>query len=241
MYILRPASAETETPLFLQLPADGLLFPERSTAKWIYESGIPEHGLIKWVAQNYGDPAKVFVDIGSHVGTYAIGAAHVFGHTYAFECNPKVFCYLAGNVALRDLTDKVTPIPCALGDRAGSLDYHIRSEDGGGNGIKKVYDKDADCPKVKVDVRTLDSFALSNIGCIKIDVEGFEKEVLMGARDTLKRSGYPPIVFESWGPWNETTETVRRELFEFIEIHLGYTITPLTGAQDMFVGTLSKS
>jgi len=240
MYLLRPESSGTSAPLFVRVPSDGLLFPEQGVAKWIFESGIPEYPLIKWVAQNYGDPSKVFLDIGAHVGTYTISIAHAFKHTYAFECNPKVFCYLAGNIALRDLTDKVSPYSYALGDKAGSLEYHIRSEDGGGNGLKILDETDAERPKLKVDVRTLDSFQLSDIGCIKIDVEGFEKEVLMGARDTLKRNGYPPIVFESWGPWKVGSEGLRQDLFDYLR-EIGYTIAQLLGAQDMFVATVSKS
>jgi FkbM family methyltransferase len=240
MYLLRPGSASADTPLFTQLPPDGLLFPERGVAKWFYEAGIPEQELIKWVADTYGDPTKIFLDIGAHVGTYALGVASSFKHTYAFECNPTVFCCLAGNVGLRRLTSSISPLPYALGDNSGRATYYVRSEDGGGNGIKVIYDKDESCSKLNVDVWTLDSFELSDIGCIKIDVEGFEKEVLLGARDTLKRSGYPPIVFESWCPWDKTTETVRQELFDCLH-GFGYEITPLTGAQDMFVANVSKS
>ena len=47
----------------------------------------------------------------------------------------------------------------------------------------------------KVEVRTLDSFKLSRCDFIKIDVEGFEPAVLLGAIDTIK-SCRPTIAFE---------------------------------------------
>jgi hypothetical protein len=127
-----------------------------------------------------------------------------------------------------------------LGNHNGTSTYHIRSEDGGGNGIKKLSDADDQCTTLTVDVWTLDSFELSDIGCIKIDVEGFEKEVLLGARETLKRSGYPPIVFESWGAWKGVSESIRTELFACLN-EIGYDINVLSGAQDMFVATVPRS
>lgn len=40
---------------------------------------------------------------------------------------------------------------------------------------------------VTVPVATLDSFAIENVGLIKIDVEGFEEEVLKGGIETINR------------------------------------------------------
>ena len=48
---------------------------------------------------------------------------------------------------------------------------------------------------ISVETRTLDSFALDNLGFIKIDVEGHEEEVLRGAKRTLSAS-HPHILVE---------------------------------------------
>ena len=48
----------------------------------------------------------------------------------------------------------------------------------------------------EVEARTLDSFNFSNIGVIKIDVEGHEEAVLEGRRDTLRRT-QPALIIES--------------------------------------------
>ncbi|EKD53582.1 MAG: hypothetical protein ACD_61C00010G0011 [uncultured bacterium] len=48
---------------------------------------------------------------------------------------------------------------------------------------------------VSVETRTLDSFALDNLGFIKIDVEGHEEEVLRGAKRTISAS-HPHILVE---------------------------------------------
>ncbi len=84
--------------------------------------------------------------------------------------------------------------------------------------------------------KTLDSFNLTNINFIKIDVEGHEKLVLEGAVQTLKNNNYPKILFESWDEHHEQNGLpsikLKKELFEFIE-SLGYRIIKL--GQDMYI------
>ena len=246
MYYLAEGSADSKEPVFTQLaPSVGgrktLFFPERGIAKWFYEAGIAEKNVIESGAM-FGNPDKIFLDIGAHVGTYAWSLAPKFKHTYAFECNPKVFCYLAANIALQDMADKITPVLVGLGDEAKKVPLIVRSEDGGGNGVKKLKEGEIGTgPDVMI--RSLDSFWLSNIGFIKMDVEGFEKEVLIGAKETLRASEYPPILFESWGAWKEKEGVpamqIRTELFETL-IGMGYQIESVEGAQDTFLATVSR-
>lgn len=245
MYILAANSVSSDEPLFMKLhkETDGkrnLFFPEKKVAKWFFESGIAEGALIEWVKDNFIRPDKVFLDIGAHVGTYAWECGDKALHTYAFECNPKVFCYLAANIALQGLEDKITPIPYGLGDTATTLDYHIRSDDGGGNGVKVLSKSDESVKTLPVSIRTLDSFKIENIGFIKIDVEGFEKEVLMGARETLRKSGHPPFLFESWGAWKASDGVdaigLRIDLFHYVE-SIGYKITQVHGVNDTYLAT----
>jgi MoaA/NifB/PqqE/SkfB family radical SAM enzyme len=50
-----------------------------------------------------------------------------------------------------------------------------------------------------------------------ISVEGFEKEVLEGALETLNKNNYPPILFESWGNWKEGVDKIKADLFIFLK------------------------
>jgi FkbM family methyltransferase len=252
MYYIHEGSADTDRPQFLTLPtlvsdASGaratapLFLPDADVAKWFFKSGMAEKSLITWARDTFIQPDRVFLDIGAHVGTYAWTCGSSAQHTYAFECGPTTFCYLAANIALHGLCDRITPLPYALGERNDEeVEYIVRSTDGGGNGVKVLCDADRgdSTRKLRVPMRTLDSFGLSNIGFIKLDVEGYEKEVLMGAQETLARCEYPRILFESWGAWKTRdgvdAPRIRAELFAFLE-SLSYTIVPVRGYPDMFL------
>ena len=69
---------------------------------------------------------------------------------------------------------------------------------------------------------------------VKIDVEGSELDVIKGSVETLKRSNYPPILFESWN--EEWYEKNKQELFQFIS-SLGYAIYPVMGYPHMYIAS----
>lgn len=89
-----------------------------------------------WVDKVYGDPADlksplpVILDIGAHIGTYAVYAAlrNPKSHVYAFEFNNAVFEYLEKSVSVNDLQGRITCIKKgvagARGDRQTYEDTH---------------------------------------------------------------------------------------------------------------------
>lgn len=234
MYYLREYSLHSDTPVFQSLDPDGLFFPEKTIAYDFANTGVYERSLIDW-AMTIMNPSMNFVDIGAHIGTWSLSFAKHARHVYSFECTPRTYNILCGNIALRNLDDKITAHKTALGNHNGTTTLHIRSEDGGGN---TCLEGDTRGVPYETPLRTLDSFQLENIGLIKIDVEGLEQQVIEGMTETLKRNHYPRILFESWAEFREAegvpARKLRRDLFERFE-SIGYTVVPIRGWNEMFI------
>ena len=240
MYLIKEKSYNSDIPIYMKLPnSDSIMFiPEARVAKDYFNTGFYERGYIDWAVENFVSGDKNVIDIGAHIGWYTVELAKKANHVFSFECSPKSFNYLCANIALNNLDYKVTKYNCALSNESGITPYYIRDQnDGGGNGISKFeYDNIKNTPHIDVPKNTLDSYNLTNIGFIKIDVEGHEKEVLEGSIETIKRNNYPKILFESWDEHQENNNfpaiKLRKELFDFI-MSLGYNIIKI--GQDMYL------
>lgn len=237
MYLIKPESEGQADSYFQSVPTDYQAHPDLAGARFVHRQGFAEKRVLQWVYDTFIQPDKAFLDIGAHIGTYSWTIAPKATHVYSFECGPRTFCHLAANIAIRGLEYKITPLPFALGNRDEEISYYVRSGEGGDNGVKQLSADDESCQRVTVPMRRLDYFGLKNIGFVKMDVEGFEREVLEGARETLEASGWPKILFESWGAHRDPSVPVaelRQGLFDTLRA-LGYTWVPVTGVADMFI------
>jgi len=243
MFLIKEKSYHSEEPIYMNIKTtNGLMFiPDAREAKDYFNTGFYERGYIDWACSNFASPDKNIIDIGAHIGWYSVNMASKCNHIYSFECSPKSFNYLCANIALNNLDYKVTKYNYALSNEEGITKYYIRSpNDGGGNGISKFdYDDIHNTPSIDVPKKTLDSFGLTNINFIKIDVEGHEKEVLEGSVQTIINNNYPKILFESWDEHHEKNNypalKLKTELFQFLN-KLGYRIIKV--GVDMYIAEI---
>lgn len=134
-----------------------------------------------------------FADIGANVGSYTVlASAHVGATTFAFEPVPAAFAYLEENISLNQIWGKVTVFNSALGAQKGSIRFtHLLDSEN-----RVALPEEADTITVSVD--TLDA-VLPNGKIpilLKIDVEGYETEVLKGAEKTLSNPALKAIIIE---------------------------------------------
>jgi FkbM family methyltransferase len=154
-----------------------------------HRRGEAEIGLLGFLV----DRARNAVDVGANKGVYTHVISKLARHTYAYEPNPKMFGLLK-----RNIETGVTASPIALSDRTGRSDLRIpfgrKGHSNQGASLSETKVSGAFTP-VSVETARLDDLGLSDIGFIKIDVEGFEGSVLDGARQTIARDR-PSILIE---------------------------------------------
>jgi FkbM family methyltransferase len=141
----------------------------------------------------------LFVDAGANVGPYTVLASGVAGaRSIAFEPSQATFAWLVQNVQLNHLTDRVTCMNAALGRSEGTLSFTV----GLGTENHVTTGKDGGAT-MQVPVTTLDQSLLGlKPTLIKIDVEGFETEVLAGAHQTLENPSLCALIVERAGMGN---------------------------------------
>ena len=162
----------TRSIMSLQDTSPLILLPSPHLA-YHAQHGLFEASLIDWAAELGG--GRTFVDAGAHTGSWTAMLAGKFNHVHAFEPHPETFRALAGTVALSNLTN-VTLHNKALGHHAAeSVPLHSTTEDRGSATLLGTASQ-----SVPVDIITLDSLHLNDVGLMKIDVEGYEENVLRG-------------------------------------------------------------
>lgn len=130
------------------------------------------------------------IDCGANIGFMTMALAWNGYNVEAFEPQPEIAELLRQNVV------RYAGVRCytnALGAKAGSaIMPRIRYGDRGNYGGLGLGSR-SELGSITVSVVTLDSYNFKDVGLIKIDVEGYEREVLLGATELIKK--YKPILY----------------------------------------------
>ncbi|MFN4234271.1 MAG: FkbM family methyltransferase [Bacteroidia bacterium] len=195
---------------FAKLPANYYQYSKNSIRKVIrngiiYELDISDYmewliyfGIIaepREVLYSLIKPGFIIFDIGSNIGETTLNFAKLTGTSgmvYSFEPDKYCFDKLLKNISNNSFKN-IKPINIGLGNEEG--DFFLASENPynkGGNKVIRNADK-----KPNIIIKTLDSFVnsenISKIDFIKIDVEGFEYNVLKGGINAIAK--FRPILF----------------------------------------------
>jgi len=142
--------------------------------------------------QNIKD--KIVIDAGANQGVFSLFAVLMGAkRVYAFEPVSSTTDVLLENIRLNNIQDKITIIGKALGGKNYSSEISFGFV---GDGTAKIGPKSLSRKSEKIEIIKLDDFISNNklkkIDFIKIDTEGCEENVLIGASKTIAK--FKPVL-----------------------------------------------
>jgi FkbM family methyltransferase len=178
--------------------------------------------------EQYIQPGDVCVDAGANIGTHTLFLAKTVGpngFVFSFEMQRIPFQLLCANIALNDylnveaccfaLSNQTGSVPVGLVDFESEYNY-------GQVSLKDTYQSYHSVPSVM-----LDSLKIERLDFFKIDVEGFECEVLEGSIDTIRRC--KPLIYLEYHPkeQKESLLPFLSSLGYFVYVHFASFFNPL--------------
>tara|TARA_B100001109_G_C18766901_1_gene428741 strand:+ start:113 stop:739 length:627 start_codon:yes stop_codon:yes gene_type:complete len=163
---------------------EGIWVPENETPKWWTWTD-------KYDEKEYNKlnlSGDVCLDIGAHIGLWTKKLSKDFNQVICFEpLQEHIDCHKKNCKEL----DNITLHECALSDSETDSIMTTNKLNSGMSTLLEPNWEDKDTVIVKT--KTLDSFNLPKVDFIKIDVEGYELQVLSGGRETITK--YKPKIY----------------------------------------------
>ncbi len=158
-------------------------------------------------------PGDRFVDIGAYQGYFSVLAASVVGEdgkVIAFEANPEPCQYLEQSIVRNGFADRISVVNAALSSEGeGAKEFYLssRPRNAGMSSFSPTFagyrdEQAVDAAKsIKVRCLAFDDWLAENplgaIRIVKIDVEGWDLEVLKGMQSTLEKTPPAYLVVET--------------------------------------------
>ena len=193
---------------------------EKNGFKWLVDEDYPaskepirdyESHVIGFCVM-ISDMGKVFVDVGACVGKYTIPMSKNYHKVVAIEPNPKNLEFLKKNVEINNC-DNVEIHEVAVSDKEGKTKLLL-------SGAQSKIGVESRKNTITVDTKTLDNL-IGKADVIKIDVEGAELQVVMGAKRLIKECK-PVFVIEHNEYWGGEKPKDHITIMKFLISHSYY-------------------
>lgn len=176
-----------------------LLDDDPGISAQLIKKGIREESATK-IVQEEIKPGMVVIDIGSNLGYYALLESRLVGNTgkvYAIEPVEENYEVLCRNIELNNYKN-IETFKCAIGNKNEEMEFTLTNGSNWGTmmSMKNASDfygrrmKKISKDKINVNTITLDKFIEDNnikkVDFIRMDVEGYETEIIKGMQKTLK-------------------------------------------------------
>ena len=140
----------------------------------------------------------VFFDVGANIGAISVPVSKFFsGEIHVFEPSRSIFKFLEINVVNNGIKNILLNNTAVYSADGNEIDFFSVDENYGGSSLAQTY---SDQPHYRVKTVSIDAYCkrnnISRINVLKIDVQGFEIEVLKGCQSLLKNKAIDNIIFE---------------------------------------------
>jgi len=138
-------------------------------------------------------PSDLFVDVGANAGSYTIlSASEIGAQTISIEPIPSTFEQLKNNVAINNIESKVKLFNVGIGSEENTLKFTSDKDSQNHVGVGLSEEKTIEVPIKRLD----DIIDWRGWLFMKIDVEGYETEVLKGMKELLKKAKVIALIIE---------------------------------------------
>ena len=196
----------------------------------LFQTGTYEKGTLYFIT-TYLNRGDCFVDVGANIGLMSIFASQCVGspgQILAFEAHPETHQLLQENIALNHI-ENIATFNFALGNESGKATIYDNWNVNRGGASLVIHAENA--IGFEVEVKSLDEVIQNDFQpkMIKIDVEGFEFQVLKGAANTIKNC--KPILIIEFSV-SRDNQYDPFEMIDFIESFGFYEIFKLSGTKE---------
>lgn len=178
-----------------------------------------------YILQRELSEGDVVLDIGANIGYYVLMEAGIIGqkgYIYAIEPSPSNIGILRKNVALNKLENRVEIFQMGASNKTSVEKFYLSEMSNLGTFFPKrfteVNNNPKDAPTINVKTTSIPDFIYGKktIVFIRMDIEGYEVEVLGGMLPLLRENCFSPkILFETHRPkYNDASHNMRKVLKE---------------------------
>ena len=205
---------------------------------------------LKNIIEKYSNKDKIAIDIGAFIGFHTCFMAKYFANVVALEPQAPIFKILQANTLINNLDNITLHNKCAY---SSNCSMQIAKDNKQEISIPKInqqkvnyselfntaalnFERTKPAPHT-TEAITLDSLNLENVAFIKVDAQGSDLQVLIGAKETISRCR-PVIAFEYEKELTLTHGNSLKDYEEFIK-EIDYNLTELENKENKQIDYLA--
>jgi FkbM family methyltransferase len=163
----------------------------------------------------------IIVDVGANIGFESLYFAKKYPNCKIYSYEPTSYAFNSLKISKEiNFLSNLTIYKLGLGESEYNIEIHSptsQTKNKGLSSIKNNYDLDSTFEKEPIQVVSLDSHLKdeTKVSLIKIDTQGYELNILIGAKETIRRCK-PVILFEHEDEYYENPKATRIEIFKIL-------------------------